>query len=812
MSTSSKNTGVALLAILVCLTSLALTSYAQTENALTQIKARVDGRKAEISQLRSDGLIKEDASGRLDPIAQLTEQQNAVVEEENRDRDAAFSLIASENGLSSGDVVQLFSSGSRARANATPPSSPPSAPSPAQTAPSQSEASSDQGTSPTPASSQSSTTNPTPQPSSSTANASASPSATAPTTAPTAQPPPAIDNSLPAKLINRPASSLYAEASEASTKVQENMKGFMVYYIVDQTPGWFQVASTQGGSPLGWLQESEAILWQHNLAVRFAHEARGNRLQVPFFGASPELENVLRMSDTDRKAVNLSAVGNPNRDKAEAAGVIAVQPPVVSRNEFYVLPITQHQKLAGGQFPALNRPAMMLRVAAMKQQGSATPAPQPSGGRLPPMDVVFVMDLTASMGPFVQATLEAMRDLAGSLESSGRSDSFRFGLWGYKDSKPDQDFGDGRVTKNFTPALQERSDFVRTLQGVRVSSISAGDWPESVLDGVNDAIKDTNWTANAMRIIVLVGDASSHPLSNEAKNPSRLDEGSVRALATQNNCYIMPLYIKANSLAARDDADKARPQFNKLAQNPNLSGASFFATVNQGESQSSFRDDINDEFFAKIFSNIERVANGESAQSLAASAPQNPTTVAQMTDSIFSGAYLDWVAAQEWEAEAVGSNLQGWVLEKDLVNTDVQALDVVFLITRSQLDTLKKSLDKIIDAYVKSEIRGVDFFSRIQNIVGQAAVNPSQISSSTDEESLRGFLQGLPYDSEVVLKLTAEAWRKMNNQERDALVDRCQSHIAYYETVNADTAQWRPLNDGDDPTAYVAAIPLNRLP
>ena len=118
MSTSSKNTGVALLAILVCLTSLALTSYAQTENALTQIKARVDGRKAEISQLRSDGLIKEDASGRLDPIAQLTEQQNAVVEEENRDRDAAFRLIASENGLSSGDVVQLFNSGSRARASA----------------------------------------------------------------------------------------------------------------------------------------------------------------------------------------------------------------------------------------------------------------------------------------------------------------------------------------------------------------------------------------------------------------------------------------------------------------------------------------------------------------------------------------------------------------------------------------------------------------------------------------------------------------------------------------------------------------------
>ena len=810
MSAISKNTGVALIAILGCLTSLALTSYAQTENSLTQIKDRVDARRAEISQLRDEGLVKENASGRLEPTAQLTEQQSTVVEEENRDRDAAFRLIASENGLSPGDVVQLFNSGSRARANAAP-SSPSSAPSPAQTTPSQSEASSDQGTSPTPASSQSSTTNPTPQPSSSTANASASPSATAPTTAPTAQPPPAIDNSLPAKLINRPASSLYAEASQSSTKLQENMKGFMVYYIVDQMPGWYQVSSTQGGSPLGWLQESEAILWQHNLAVRFAHEARGNRLQTPFFGTSSELEDVLRMSDEDRKAVNLSAVGNPNREKAEAAGVVAVQPPLVSRNEFYVLPITQHQKLARGQFPELNRPAMMLRVAAMKQQGSATPSPRPpGGGQLPAMDVVFVMDLTASMGPFVQATLEAMRDLAAKLESSGRANSFRFGLWGYKDSKPDQDFGDGRVAKNFTPALQERSDFVRTLQGVRVSSNSAGDWPESVLDGVNDAIKDTSWTPNAMRVIVLVGDASSHPLSNQAKNPNRLDEGSVRALATQNNCSILPLYIKANSPAARDDTEKARPQFIQLARNPITLTNTSFLTVEQGDSAGIFKSNINSAF-DEFFIQFEQAASGVSAQALAAAAPQNPQNARQMANSIFSGAYLDWVAAQEGEAEAVGSNLQGWVLEKDLVNTDVQALDVVFLITRSQLDTLKKSLDKIIDEGVKSQVRGVDFFSRIQNIVGQAAVNPSQISSPADAESLRGFLHGLPYDSEV-LSLTAEDWRKRSPQDRDALLDRCQSQITYYETVNADTAQWRPLNDGDDPTAYVAAIPLDRLP
>ena len=233
-------------------------------------------------------------------------------------------------------------------------------------------------------------------------------------------------------------------------------------------------------------------------------------------------------------------------------------------------------------------------------------------------------------------------------------------------------------------------------------------------------------------------------------------------------------------------------------------------TVEQGDSAGIFKSNINSAF-DEFFIQFEQAASGVSAQALAAAAPQNPQNARQMANSIFSGAYLDWVAAQEGEAEAVGSNLQGWVLEKDLVNTDVQALDVVFLITRSQLDTLKKSLDKIIEEGVKSQVRGVEVFSRIQNIVGQAAVNPSQISSPADAESLRGFLHGLPYDSEV-LSLTAEDWRKRSPQDRDALLDRCQSQITYYETVNADTAQWRPLNDGDDPTAYVAAIPLDRLP
>ena len=808
MNALSKNVSITLLVAFVFLTGIASQSYAQTDGALSQIKKRVAGRSSEISRLLNDGLFKENAKGMLEPTGQLTEQQQALLKDENSDRSAAFTLVAEESGLSRSEVLQLFNSGSRDNgASKFSPSVPPT-----QTAAPGAAVPLGQGPSSTPAIGQPSpVSQPALQPSGAQSNATASPSPSTPSPAPTTQAAPTIDSTLPAKLINRPASSLYSDASEGSTKVKENMQGFMVYYIVDQAPGWYRVASSSGGSAVGWLKDSEAILWQHNLAVRFAHEARGDRLQVPFFDGSQELESVLRMGESERLAINRSAAGDPDRKKAIEAGVIAVQPPLVSRNEFYVLPIVQHQKVSAGQFPGIRRPATILRVAAMKQQGAAPSAPQASpAGRLPAIDLVFVMDLTSSMDPYVQATLEAMRNLSSKLESEGLADSFRFGLWGYKDKKPDEDFGAGKVTKNFTQSLQGRDEFIRTLQKVRVSRSGAGDWPEATFYGVNDAIKDTAWTPNAMKVIILVGDASSHPLSDQQKNPDHLSEETVRTLATDKRCYIMPIYIKADSPAARVDADKARPQFMALGRNPNVGGSGAMAVIERGGSSTRFKENL-DAAFGNLVNDMRLAANGEISQRTAGSSPQNPSNMADLAQPIFRGAYLDWLATQTSEGETIAPELQGWAFDKDLVNTDTQALDVVFLITRSQLDTLKKSLDRIIDAGVRSQVRGTDFFASIQNIVGQAAVNPSQLSSPANSDSIKGFLKGLPYDSEV-LSLTADGWRQMTPQDRDALLDRCVSQIAYYETVNADTTLWRPLNEGDDPTAYVAALPLDRLP
>lgn len=795
-----------LLLIVACLVAGA-PSYllAQADDALQQIRERVTQRASVISRLLGAGMIQEGPNGMLRTTAQLDEPDKSVVNEENRDRTTAFNLVAEQNGLSPSEVSKLFASGTTQRRGAGPGVAPvPPSGSSTTNATSEVAPATSSVPSATPASPQ---TNPNPA---GVASASPSPTPSFPTSPP--QPPPALDDSLPDKLINRPASTLYSDSSDTSAKVQENMSGFSVFYIVGEAPGWYQVSATEGGAPAGWLKDAETILWRHNLAVRFAHEARGNRLQVPFFGAATDVESVLRLADPERLAIGQSAAGNPDQKKAIDAGVIAVQPPLVSRNDFYVLPIIEHRSVMPGQFQSIRREARLLRVAAMKgqQTQSSSSAPASGGDRLPAIDVVFVMDLTSSMGPFVQATLQAVRNFSTKLEEAGMADSFRFGLWGYKDTKPDEDFGGGKVTENFTSSLQDRDAFVQTLQAVKVSRSGAGDWSEAVFYGVNDAISKTSWTPNAMRVIILVGDASSHELSNQEKNPSRLTESTIRDLATQNRCYIMPVYIKADKPAAADDFDKARPQFTVLGRNPNVGGAGVMAVIERGGSDAQFRRNLTS-VFDNLVSNMQLAANGEVAALMNNPAPDSSSDMANMAQSIFRGAYLDWLGAQTDRGETIANELQGWACDKDLVNTDVQSLDVVFLISRSQLDTLKKSLDRIIDAGVKKIVRGVDFFSQIQSIVGQAAVNPNQLGASQGAESIRSFLQGLPYNSEF-LSMTAADWQSITAQDEQALLDRLQARITYYETINADTTAWRPLNEGDSPSDYVAAIPLDQLP
>jgi hypothetical protein len=108
----------------------------------------------------------------------------------------------------------------------------------------------------------------------------------------------------------------------------------------------------------------------------------------------------------------------------------------------------------------------------------------------------------------------------------------------------------------------------------------------------------------------------------------------------------------------------------------------------------------------------------------------------------------------------------------------------------------------------------VDFFDSLKNVVGTTAVNPTQLGAQDSLKTagnMPEFLKGLPYKSEL-LSLTKDEWRSMSAQDQAAFLDRLNSNIAFYRELSRDPGQWKPLNPEEDPGAYVAAIPLDRLP
>jgi hypothetical protein len=461
----------------------------------------------------------------------------------------------------------------------------------------------------------------------------------------------------------------------------------------------------------------------------------------------------------------------------------------------------------------------LLDIAAMSQNASQTQQPQqsvPQSNKKPSMDVVFCMDLTSSMQPSVDAAKEAMKDLADSIEKAGVSGSVKFGFWGYKDSPPDETFEGGKVTKNFTRELVDRNSLVQILNTVRVSKDSTGDYAEEVFGGIKDAVSKTEWTPNAMRVIVLIGDASSHP-EGDPKNKDHGSADTIREIATRNKCYILPIYIQRNTPAAKEDREQAKSQFTILGKNPNLSGEGLYHTVPQENSEAVFKKDLGSalgELVTEMGSALSRQSPPSSVSPGNTQTVGKGTQVSQMAKSIFAGAYLDWIASQPQQGQKVSNDLQGWACDKDLISSGVQSLDVVYLINKSQLDTLAKLLDQIIDAGVRSKVRGVDFFDSLKNVVGTTAINPNQLGVQDTLKSsakIPDFLKGLPYKSEL-LSLTKDEWRGMSAQDQSAFLDRLNSNIAFYREISRDPSQWKPLNSDDDPSANVAAIPLDRLP
>ncbi len=508
---------------------------------------------------------------------------------------------------------------------------------------------------------------------------------------------------------------------------------------------------------------------------------------------------------------------------------------VKSRDQFYLLPIVEFEEtMIDG------REGRLLRLAAATRLRGAVQLSNPQDraqlnqptdlrsvvARGVKIDLVFVMDLTRSMGPFAERTLQMVDSISQQLGSDDQvMEAMRFGFWGFRDF-PEAAPGIEYNTKNYTKELQRLPEFVKTLRGVKETRVSDEDYEEDVFAGVFYAVEKTEWDDKALRLMVLVGDAPGRnpgAVDPECHKPScpkgtkaEKNADDIRSLMNYKGkhktaVYATALYLKAPKW--KQYAERGEQQFRTISLNPNSQpGQENFLSIDASDpvQYGKAADALAQEVVKLVLA-----AQGRGDDTLPAtndSVLNTPEAARKLARNMFHGAMVEWLGTTE--AATVPRDVIVWASDKDLFDPTIQSLEVKVSLTRNQLNDLKVVMDEVLNAGTRGKVSGEDFFQALQAVTATAARDASQVKNATTLARtglIPKFLHGLPYGS-ILMDMSNDTWAQMGPDKQDQFLHTAESKLRFYLDVYGDKDNWQRLNAGDDTGEEWATIPLSQLP
>jgi serine/threonine-protein kinase PpkA len=617
------------------------------------------------------------------------------------------------------------------------------------------------------------------------------------------------------RVLTIEGAKIYNSPSKEEGIARGNLPKFSAYQVIQEqkkgTSTWFQVSSSAlpdappanwRPKPLGWIPDDEVIPWKHSLVMEFTSQ-NGRRPSL-FFRDDKGLENLIgtplekRQQELEKIEKALETTGKT----PEGMPVLAREPHVDFRaqKEAYIIPITDFREV---QIDGL--PAKLLKLAA-----TASNVPEQVAKVRLNIDVVFVMDTSGSMGPYLRGMLEAVRQLSGEIKSV--NDQVRFGFVGYRDDvarTPELEY----TTRNFTPGLQDISTFATTLSEVKAMDYpTKDDIPEAVFEGVEDAIVNSAWRENSVRVVIVAGDAPGHPRQSRG-NLCDQDEETLRKEGANRKIALFALQIINSKYSGKAEDSLAQRQFEELCRS-NENGT----VRGVGNAQYWSLDASNArEFQSAVIENLREIKN--TLQKLDQSGSENPDEKAKGVKDpgaekfrlMLENAYVDWLARQNNEPPP--KFIEGWASERVITHPARSAMIPKILLTRAQLNELSERLKELLDAGRQAKADGASTTKLFDLMVansGWTLVNPSA-DSMKDAFRIPLDLDRLPYRSRM-LTLSNDEWRAMRGDQQDQYFFDWQRMIKHYANLIRDTDGWKPLVSDAAPEDYVIGLELDMLP
>jgi serine/threonine-protein kinase PpkA len=583
---------------------------------------------------------------------------------------------------------------------------------------------------------------------------------------------------------------------------------FSIFYVFGRQGDWLEVGRDSRRGPEGWLPGRATQPWSMMLTMQYAPQ--GQRRRVLFMERTQDLQDILMSPNPGPLVARLEAAADQGR-QAELP-IVSIEPPLArgqQAGESYLIPIVGHRvvEAAGGQ-------SATLLQAGLVNADAGRPAPAPALQELTGA-VVFVLDTTISMKPFLDRTVTTVDRLLSGMRAVGLDGRMAVGVVAYRNNM-DQEPQRSRLGYVYevvqplarTATLEQVRGRLATLNEATVSTHS---FNEDAIAGLWTAVRTLDWSPfGPARMIVFVTDAGALSGRDPRAHFRGVELLNVREEADRKGITILPLHIASPLARQIGNLDLARRQYQSLARTGDYNVSKY--RLVQGGSVTQFD---------RFMGDFER-AMQPAFQSWAANRPIASQRVAENEsgpDGFGALIVNELFNAQQRFIGTRGATRSqpvrlAWVSDRDLSEPDLQSLHVSVYLTRQQLNQLALSVRRILEVADNQSITASAMFRLLQALSGSTAQDPERFRGDaqtvSDTGVLPAFLRLLPYRSRF-LNLTEREWANMPESLQEAMRAELASKLRAYREMDADQGNWRAL-PGGDPSQAVYAMPLEYLP
>ena len=596
--------------------------------------------------------------------------------------------------------------------------------------------------------------------------------------------------SLYQRVIVRPGATLSAAADGVGARP---VPGFTVFYVYGRPAGdRIEVGRSADGRVEGWIAADKAIDWKHTMIAAFTNPA--GRQPVLFLKSELDERTLMLDGQAGQRAEAL-------RTAATATGgdpgpVLAVEPgnAVDFARQFYLMPILSAQRIEREFGPPLRLLEVISAPAEPPRAVATPPAPFRAG-------VVFVLDTTISMQPYIDRTREAIRGIIASIGNTPLRDSFRFGLVAYRDSLADSPGLEYATRVYAKPDFAQPPDAINTqVAAARESPASSVGFDEDPLGGIKAAMDEIDWASLGGRYIVLITDAGARTASHP-HSLTHLNVAEIRELAKAKGIAVFAIHLLTPEGRARRDHEPAAAQYRELTQFGSA-GQLYFPVANGAP-----------DAFARTVQSLSRALLdqvGEAAGRAAPAAPAADPAITRAVQAVGEAMRLNYLGrVSQTQAPDV---VRSWTTDRDLKDPAIASLDVRVLLTRNQLSDLASSLQTILQAGLAGRTEPRTFFTQLRSTFAAAARDPQRIATARTIGNLLGeYLDDLPYQSEI-MDINEADWIAMGAIAQRTVLNSVEAKLRLYQEFQSNTDLWVDLSGTRAAGEALYPVPIEALP